>query len=226
VAAQHGKILLGDVKNPNHPVLRYTVDEWDEFISRIKSGEFDSLVCSVPPEDSLQVERPVHDDQPVVAPSHPLASRSARGAARLGAKLAGRKRSHLREAWLADLAKAQSEGSLTVRLALNVGIGYIICALRLRVADIRAWCRRALGFIVISPLRTHLAICLLLGSWIAKIFADQGFDGVTSDLVNFGIAWTAMGTAANRMRSRRASSGDSKESDSGTDKQADPPKPK
>ena len=35
-------ILLGDTKSPDGPVLSYTHSEWNEFISRVKRGEYPS----------------------------------------------------------------------------------------------------------------------------------------------------------------------------------------
>jgi hypothetical protein len=40
VAPWGGKVLLGDTKSPDGPVLSYTHSEWNEFISRIKRGEY------------------------------------------------------------------------------------------------------------------------------------------------------------------------------------------
>lgn len=33
-------ILLGDTKSPGGPVLSYTHSEWNDFIARVKRGEF------------------------------------------------------------------------------------------------------------------------------------------------------------------------------------------
>ena len=42
VAPWGDMVLLGDTKFPDGPVLSYTHSEWDEFISRIKCGEYGS----------------------------------------------------------------------------------------------------------------------------------------------------------------------------------------
>ena len=42
VAPWGEKVLLGDTKSPDGPILSYTHSEWNEFISRIKRGEFRS----------------------------------------------------------------------------------------------------------------------------------------------------------------------------------------
>lgn len=43
VAPSGKMIILGDSKNPDGPVLRYTRSEWDTFITEIKHGYFDRL---------------------------------------------------------------------------------------------------------------------------------------------------------------------------------------
>ena len=43
VAPSGKMIILGDSKNPDGPVLRYTRSEWDIFIAGIKHGYFDRL---------------------------------------------------------------------------------------------------------------------------------------------------------------------------------------
>ena len=40
VAPWGDMVLLGDTKSPDAPVLSYTHSEWNEFISRIKRGEY------------------------------------------------------------------------------------------------------------------------------------------------------------------------------------------
>lgn len=42
VAPWGDMVLLGDTKSPDGPVLSYTHSEWNEFISRIKHGEYQS----------------------------------------------------------------------------------------------------------------------------------------------------------------------------------------
>lgn len=123
-------------------------------------------------------------------------------AAVLAAMLAGRRRSHLREIWLADLWQARLAGELTFRAACGVVCGYAVCAVRMRVTDLCGWCRGVLAAIIASPGRTHLAIGLVVGAWVLKNFCDQGFDGVTSNVQNFAVAWVGMATAANRIRGK------------------------
>jgi hypothetical protein len=43
VAAQGGRIVLRDSKEPRGGMLRYTAEEWQSFICGIKAGEFDHL---------------------------------------------------------------------------------------------------------------------------------------------------------------------------------------
>jgi uncharacterized protein DUF397 len=43
VAPSGKMIVLGDSKNPDGPVLRYTRSEWGEFIAGVKHGDFDGL---------------------------------------------------------------------------------------------------------------------------------------------------------------------------------------
>ncbi len=39
----HGEIGVRDSKDPQGPVLRFTPDEWHEFLGEARNGEFDSL---------------------------------------------------------------------------------------------------------------------------------------------------------------------------------------
>jgi uncharacterized protein DUF397 len=34
-------VLLGDTKSPDGPILAYSQLEWDEFVKRIKRGDYD-----------------------------------------------------------------------------------------------------------------------------------------------------------------------------------------
>jgi len=184
VAAYRGEVLMRNLTNPDGSILAFTPEEFAAFLREAKKGTYGAHSSFF-----ARLRRR-------------LTARGANAAARLAAKLAGRKRSYRRNEWLAELAQARSEGSLTHGFAVRIGTGYIRYALQLRAVDLRSWCRRRLEFIVISPLRTHFTICLLLGAWVIKIFVDQGLDGVTGDLVNFGLAWTALGAGANKWRSR------------------------
>ena len=42
VAPWGDMVLLGDTKSPDGPVFSYTHSEWNEFISRVKRGEYQS----------------------------------------------------------------------------------------------------------------------------------------------------------------------------------------
>jgi len=44
VAATGYAILLGSSRQPSGPVLSYTPDEWQEFVTGIKKGDFDDLL--------------------------------------------------------------------------------------------------------------------------------------------------------------------------------------
>jgi Domain of unknown function (DUF397) len=43
VAPGNQAIFIGDSKNPDGPILKYTRSEWDTFVSKIKLGYFDQL---------------------------------------------------------------------------------------------------------------------------------------------------------------------------------------
>jgi Domain of unknown function (DUF397) len=43
VAPSGERIVLGDSKDPNGPILSYTRSEWHAFITGIKHGDFDRL---------------------------------------------------------------------------------------------------------------------------------------------------------------------------------------
>jgi len=174
------------IRNPREPdcILELTQEAWVATYRHMRNGDYDY--------DRIMRRR--FNERLTVS--------LARSVVRLAAKLAGQKRGHLREAWLGDVTRAFQDGQLTVSLACRTVDGYIACAIRLRLRDLRIACWQLLGLVLISPWRTHLAICLLLGSWGSKIYIDQGFDGLTADLVNFGIAWTALGAGTNRLRAR------------------------
>lgn len=43
VAAHEGGVVIGDSKNPDGPILRYSADEWAAFLTGAKNGDFDDL---------------------------------------------------------------------------------------------------------------------------------------------------------------------------------------
>lgn len=46
VAAAGELIVLGDSKSPEGPLLSYSRDEWETFVTAIKHGEFDCVLRS------------------------------------------------------------------------------------------------------------------------------------------------------------------------------------
>ena len=44
VAASGQTVLMADTKTPGGPVLSYSPAEWEEFVTRIKNGDFDDLM--------------------------------------------------------------------------------------------------------------------------------------------------------------------------------------
>ncbi|KAA9381382.1 DUF397 domain-containing protein [Microbispora cellulosiformans] len=40
-----GVVAVRDSKDPDGPTLAFTPAEWQAFVSGIKTGEFDSLIC-------------------------------------------------------------------------------------------------------------------------------------------------------------------------------------
>jgi len=44
VAASEHSVLVGNSREPGGPVLKYTHDEWQEFVAGIKKGDFDDLL--------------------------------------------------------------------------------------------------------------------------------------------------------------------------------------
>ena len=44
VAANQNSVLIGNSQRPRGPVLKYTPDEWHEFVAGIKKGDFDDLL--------------------------------------------------------------------------------------------------------------------------------------------------------------------------------------
>jgi predicted secreted Zn-dependent protease len=44
VAADRNIILMRNSRQPGGPLLQYTPEEWNEFISGIKKGDFDDLL--------------------------------------------------------------------------------------------------------------------------------------------------------------------------------------
>lgn len=44
VARRDANIMIADSKQPDGPVLSYTLEEWDAFLDGAKKGEFDDLL--------------------------------------------------------------------------------------------------------------------------------------------------------------------------------------
>lgn len=44
VAADQNVVLMRNSRQPGGPLLEYTVEEWHEFVSGIKKGDFDDLL--------------------------------------------------------------------------------------------------------------------------------------------------------------------------------------
>jgi Domain of unknown function (DUF397) len=44
IGAADGKIVLGDSKYPDGPVLSYSREEWITFVDAVRQGEFDDLI--------------------------------------------------------------------------------------------------------------------------------------------------------------------------------------
>ena len=45
IAAHDGKVLLGDSKNPEGPVLVYSRAEWEAFADGVRQGDFDDILA-------------------------------------------------------------------------------------------------------------------------------------------------------------------------------------
>ena len=45
VATKGRMILIGDSKSPGGPVLTYTANEWRDFLTGAKNGDFDDLIA-------------------------------------------------------------------------------------------------------------------------------------------------------------------------------------
>jgi Domain of unknown function (DUF397) len=43
VAPQGNRVVIGDSKNPDGPVLTYSRSEWHAFVDGIRQGDFDSI---------------------------------------------------------------------------------------------------------------------------------------------------------------------------------------
>jgi predicted secreted Zn-dependent protease len=44
VAASGQSVLIGNSTEPGGPVLRYSQEEWQEFVTGVKKGDFDDLL--------------------------------------------------------------------------------------------------------------------------------------------------------------------------------------
>jgi hypothetical protein len=174
------------------------------FLGGIKLGEFDALLrgpaLPAPTESTSSDAGPAPKER--TSRGTELAARSAKRLAGWGARLAGRRRGHLREAWLGELANAVEDGNITATQAWSTGFGYVLCALKLRAQDLHAACLGVASRVVISAKRTHMLIATLVGIAVFRIFSAQGLNGVINNLVNFGIAWTALAAGAKRLRDR------------------------
>ncbi len=64
VASLPNGVAVRDSKDPDGPILRYTLPEWDAFIAGAKSGEFDYLLAQ-----TAQCHDVGSDARPVAVPS-------------------------------------------------------------------------------------------------------------------------------------------------------------
>uniref|UniRef100_UPI002F910875 hypothetical protein n=1 Tax=Kitasatospora indigofera TaxID=67307 RepID=UPI002F910875 len=142
-----------------------------------------------------------------------LYERRRRGAALHGSRaltsvalaIAGRRRSHLRDAWYADLAGAPEEGlAVTPRRRLLLASGFLVAGLKLRAADLSRPLWIPVDWLLVRKSRTRTAITAVVASVAIYIDVTGGLNQLLSNGVeSCSIIATALGTLAHWLRRRR-----------------------
>lgn len=105
--------------------------------------------------------------------------RTRRGAS-FAARLAGRRRAHLRDEWSALLAGEDGCGLSGAR-RLRYVLGFLSAALKMRAHDLGGPLWRPVDWLLASTSRTNTLITLVVGSLLVYFARDGGFHGVLAD---------------------------------------------
>lgn len=100
----------------------------------------------------------------------------------LAARLAGRRRPHLREDWAAVLA-GDSEGGMTLspRRQLMFALGFLAAAVRMRLHDLARPVWRPVDWLLRATARTEAFITTCVGSLAIYIDSHDGFHALVTD---------------------------------------------
>ncbi|MEV4041482.1 hypothetical protein [Streptomyces sp. NPDC049744] len=109
--------------------------------------------------------------------------RAPRGTLGLAAYIAGRRRSHLREEWMAVLAGEPENGrELSALDQLRLALGFLLAALRMRIHDMAAPLWIPVDWLLSVESRSNAVIALLVGGQAVYIAGDGGLGALFSEI--------------------------------------------
>ncbi|WP_446039755.1 hypothetical protein [Streptomyces sp. SID1121] len=105
------------------------------------------------------------------------------GVTALAARLAGRRRSYLRTEWLAHLSGDPENGVvLSSRQRRRYAFGFLVAALRLRLADVARPCWRPVDWLLGKEARTQGFIALVVGAQATYIVGRGGLIALVTEV--------------------------------------------
>ncbi|MFE6872288.1 hypothetical protein ACFVFS_37805 [Kitasatospora sp. NPDC057692] len=124
----------------------------------------------------------------------------------VAARLAGPRHAHLRAAWQADLAGSPEHGiTVTPRQARQLGIGFVLAGLRLRLHTLGAPLWVPVDWILKSKTRTTNTIATAVGAVAIYFQLTDGLHGLLADGIETGVVvYGLLHVAASTLRRHRA----------------------
>jgi DNA-binding CsgD family transcriptional regulator len=130
-------------------------------------------------------------------------SRFARSVTGVGLFVAGRRRAHLRDAWLSDLYDEKGK-LLPIPTQLRHVTGYLVAAIRYRlVNDLGDALGKVLDGILVSRIRTAVVVISLFAAPTEMLIARQGLYGLIANDVQLGVIASALCVAVKSARAWR-----------------------
>ncbi|MFK0173435.1 hypothetical protein ACIQU5_32095 [Streptomyces sp. NPDC090306] len=169
------------------------------YVVRSGEGQFAWLIT---PDETFQILSPLSQFDGAepslrdsVAPDRREPPRAARLNLNLGVRLAGRRRSHLRDEWLAVLVE------LTPRQQVVLALGFLLTGLRLRLRDAARPAWRPVDWTLRVQSRTNAVIVALVGAQALYIVRGDGLDALITEVWEpCGIAGAALYALAHWLR--------------------------
>jgi hypothetical protein len=122
----------------------------------------------------------------------------------LAGVLAGRKHSHLLEAWTADLCgNLEADEPPPLRQRLRLSAGFVVAALRCRLDDAAGLAWRPVDALVSSWHSSNLAVLLPATIAVGLILPREGFYGLIANAENLGVIAAAPYAAIKGLRKYR-----------------------